>query len=223
MVHKKCAYCGSIVKKPDREHVFPKCLYPPSKAGSTVQRLTVPSCNACNNGWADDEAHFRNMLIIAGETTAVVTELWQTTMARSFTQIDGPKRARDLIAQMRPTMTASGRRYMVFPGQDERVIRVIRKIVRGLSYYHRLPTPIRDEQIWADVMQYEVPKHFLDEMEHFHREADIAKYSFQVLNEPNISSAWLITFYERRTFIAIVSPAGVNLDRRPTSLAPDPP
>lgn len=142
MVQKQCAYCGCIVKRPDRVHVFPKCLYPLSKARSTVQRLTVPLFNTCNNAWADDEAHFRNMLLIAGEPNAVVTELWQTTVTRSFNQIDGAKRARDLVAQLCPMMTPSGQRYTVYPGQDARVIRVM--IVRGLSYHHGLPMPVYD-------------------------------------------------------------------------------
>lgn len=72
----------------EREHVIPKNLYPSSKANSKVQRLTVYACHQCNNGWADDEAHFRNMLIIAGEPNDSVREIWATTMRRSFDEID---------------------------------------------------------------------------------------------------------------------------------------
>ncbi len=46
----------------------------------------------------------------------------------------------------------SGQRYIVYPGQDARITRVIRKIVRGLSYHHGLPMPVYDEQIWVDVL-----------------------------------------------------------------------
>lgn len=49
-------------------------------------------------------------------------------------------------------------------------------------------------------------------MEYDHREEDIVKYRFKLLNEPSITSAWLITFYERRIFIAIVSPEGINVN-----------
>lgn len=85
-------------------------------------------------------------------------------------------------------------------------MRVVRKIVRGLCYHHHVMSPVADHQIWADVLKYTIPQQFLDEMEQHHREADIVEYSFQVLNEPEINSAWLLTFFERRTFIAIVSP-----------------
>jgi hypothetical protein len=84
-------------------------------------------------------------------------------------------------------------------------MRVVRKIVRGLCYHHVM-SPVADHQVRADVLKYVVPQQFLDEMKHHHREADIVEYSFQVLNEPEISSAWLLTFFERRKFIAIVSP-----------------
>src|SRR3990172_3746850 len=65
MKNKSCAYCGKITTKTDKEHVFPKCLYPKRK--SKVQRLTIPSCRDCNSNWSEDEAHFRNVLVLAGE------------------------------------------------------------------------------------------------------------------------------------------------------------
>jgi hypothetical protein len=213
MQPRKCAYCGKLAEKRDKEHVFPKCLYPLSKSKSKVQRLTIPSCNNCNNGWSDDEAHFRNMLLIAGEPNAAVTELWETTANRSFNEVDGYRRVLDLITQMKPIETPTGRRYMVFPGKDQRVVRVLKKIIRGLCYHHQVMLPpISDQQIWVDVLDYVVPQQFLDEMEHHHREADIIKYSFQVMNEPDMDSAWLLTFFERRSFIAIVSPVEITSD-----------
>ena len=64
--NKICSYCGERLAT-DREHVFPSNLYPASKSCSQVQRLTIPSCKECNNGWSDDEVHFRNVLALAGE------------------------------------------------------------------------------------------------------------------------------------------------------------
>ncbi|HEU4323645.1 MAG TPA: hypothetical protein VFS21_10900, partial [Roseiflexaceae bacterium] len=205
MKQKKCAYCGTLLKKYDREHVFPKCLYPLSKAKSKVQRLTVPACNMCNNGWADDEAHFRNVLLVSGDPNKVVRELWETTAIRSFHEIDGRKRIADLMRQMRSISTSDGTQTMIFPGKDNRVTRVLRKIVRGLCYYHQLTSPILDDKIWVDTFQHAIPQQFLDQMEHHHREEDIVKYSFHVVNESGISSAWIITFFERTTFLAIVN------------------
>lgn len=200
-----CAYCGKPVTKWDKEHVFPKCLYPPSKAKSKVQRLTIPSCRDCNDGWADDEAHFRNVLAVAGEPNASRRELWDTNVLRSFDEIDGLRRARDIADRMKSVNTDVGIRYKIYPGEDERVIRVLRKVIKGLGYYHKVLAPISDSRIWVDVLKYVIVPEFLDQMSHHHREQDIAEYRYQVLNEHGINSAWLITFFERVPFVGLVS------------------
>lgn len=199
-----CAYCGAPFAT-DREHVFPKCLYPASTSTSKVQRLTVPACNPCNNGWADDEAHFRNVMLLAGEPNDAVNELWHSTAARSFQQIDGSRRVMDLVEMMKSIQTPEGERLMIFPAKDERVMRIIRKIIRGLCHYHNVLSPVRDTQVWADVLKYAIPQVFLDKMSIHHREQNIVHYRYQVLNETGIHSAWLLTFFERRTFIGVVS------------------
>lgn len=200
-----CAYCGKPITKRDKEHVFPKCLYPISKASSKVRRLTIPSCRVCNSGWADDEAHFRNILAVAGEPNAARRELWETAIRRSFDKVDGVKRVNDLIKKMKSVNTALGIRHKVYPGEDERVVRVVRKIIRGLCHYHKVLSPVSDKRVWVDVLKYTFPQEFLDQMTYQHREQDIAEYKYQILNEEGVNSAWFITFFERVTFIGIVS------------------
>lgn len=145
------------------------------------------------------------MLLIAGEPNPPVRELWETTALRSFNKVDGPKRLDDLFRQMRPVGTPTGDRHIVYPAQDERFMRVLRKIVRGLSYHHGVLSPVPDSRVSADVLRYVVPQEFLDEMEPYHREQDIVEYRFQVLNLPEVHSVWLLTFFERRKFIAWMS------------------
>lgn len=58
--------------------------------------------------------------------------------------------------------------------------------------------------MWADVQKFEVPPAFLDEMDVAHAEADILKYRYGVIPDANIHSGWLLTFYERTTFLGIV-------------------
>src|SRR5688572_17068930 len=130
-IKKPCAYCGKPSDKRDKEHVFPRSLYPASKANSKVQRLTIPACNKCNNSWADDEAHFRNVLVVAGDPTSPAREeLWKSTVDRSFNLTDGLKRMNDLLLQMKPIKYEEQDRHMVFPGNDPKVIRVCKKIDR---------------------------------------------------------------------------------------------
>lgn len=199
-----CSYCGKRIAT-DKEHVFPKNLYPESKATSRVQRLTIPSCYVCNNGWSDDEAHFRNILVLAGEPNESRRELWETTIQRSFCQPDGLRRIRDLVKSMRPAEVDGQPGHKVYPGEDVRVVRVVKKIVRGLSHHHKIMSAVPESGVWVDVMKYRVPDEFLSEMKYAHREQDIAEYRYSVIEDLGIQSAWLITFFARITFIGIVS------------------
>ena len=202
---KTCAYCG----KPgatDKEHVIPACLYPLSKSKSKVQRLTIPACRSCNDSWADDEAHFRNVLVLAGKPNAAVNELWQHKVEPSFEKCDGTKRFSDLLAQLKRVQTSNGEKHMIYPGRDARVLRVIRKVIRGLCYHHKVMSPVPDEQVWADVMRFRVPAAFLEQMRFGYRETDIFYCRYGVLDELEIHSVWLLTFFERTQFIGFVAP-----------------
>ena len=202
-----CSYCGERPAT-DSEHVFPRNLYPASKGRSRVQRLTIPSCNECNKGWSDDEAHFRNVLALAGAPNDTRRELWETTILRSFQKSDGARRVRDLIEIMRPVEMDGETRHNVYPGQEERVVRIVKKVIRGLCHYHHVMSPVSEKRVWVDVPKYQIPGEFLSQMAYEHREQDIAEYRYQVLHEYGIHSAWIITFFQRITFIGIVSLSG---------------
>jgi hypothetical protein len=204
---KHCAYCGATNVKLEREHVIPRSLYPPSKADSKVQRLTVPACAICNRGWSDDEPHFRNILAVAGESNQVERDLWDTSINRSFDKEDGRRRVADLWELMHPVNVGSVERYAVYPATDPRFLRVLRKIVRGLHYHHGLWNPVPDDMVEADVLRYIVPHEFLEAMPFYHRESDIFEYQFEVFNDFEdipMSSIWLLTFFENRKFIVWV-------------------
>lgn len=199
-----CSYCGERPAT-DNEHVFPRNLYPDSKKDSRVQRLTIPSCNICNNGWSDDEVYFRNLLSLAGKPNEPQNELWGTTIRRSFEKEDGPHRVRELIDSLKPVEHDGEIRHKVYPGQDPRVLRIVRKIVRGLCHYHGVLSPVPEKRIWADVLKYHIQEDFMAEMTYEHREQDVAEYQYQLLCEYGIQSAWLITFFQTVTFIGLVS------------------
>jgi len=198
-----CAYCGTWARA-EREHAIPRCLYPRSKAKSRVQRILVPSCRRCNAGWADDEAHFRNVLAVAGETNRAVEELWASTIHRSFRERDGLRRLTDLFAQITQAEIGGQLRHMIYPGRDPRVLRVIRKIVRGLSHHHRVGTAIPDERVWADVLTMAIPDRLMSAFALRHVERDIVKYYFEASSVPLVHSTWFLRFFERRSFVALV-------------------
>lgn len=200
---RRCAYCGSM-NASTRDHVVPSALYPPSKAVSRVQRITVDACHQCNKSWADDEAHFRNMLLISGDPTPAVRQLWDGPTRRSFSYVDGLKRMRDLVAHMVPIQTPQGERHMVYPGRDERVLRIVRKVVRGLCHHHELLSPVLDGQVWADIQRFKVPPEFLADMKSGHVEEDVFQYHFGVIDDPELHSGWVLRFFSRTPFFCIV-------------------
>jgi len=202
--NKMCSYCGERLAT-DREHVFPRNLYLASKSESQVQRLTIPSCNKCNNGWSDDEVHFRNILALAGEPNEARHELWDTTIRRSFKKKDGIRRVRDLVEILQPVKIDGNDRHKVYPGRDDRVLRVVKKIIRGLCHHHGIMSAVSETRVWADILKYQIPEEFLSEMTYEHREKDVAEYRYQFLREYGIDSAWLITFFQRVTFVGMVS------------------
>ena len=203
--NKLCAYCGKRLAT-DNEHVFPRNLYPASKSGSQIQRLTIPSCNECNNGWSDDEVQFRNVLALAGEPNKPRRELWETTIGRSFRKEDGIRRVQNLVEILHPVKIEGNNRHMVYPGKDIRVLRIVKKIIRGLCHYHGVKmSAVSEKRVWADIFQYQIPEELLSEMIYENREQDIVEYRYQIIREKGIDSAWFLTFFQRVTFLSIVS------------------
>jgi NMD protein affecting ribosome stability and mRNA decay len=103
---RRCVYCGKIGDT-TKDHVIPSCFYPPSRATSRVQRITVRACRQCNTGWADDEAHTKHVMLLAGQSNAVIQELWPSAFRAMTVAPDGQRRLSDLLAQFVP-MTIDG-------------------------------------------------------------------------------------------------------------------
>lgn len=203
-MRKRCAYCGSA-EATTVDHVIPRALYPESRRASRVQRITVPACEPCNRSWVDDEPHFRNVLLISGERTPVVDELWYGKARRSFDQVDGIRRLRDIAHRLVPVLIDAAQRHKVYPADDPRVMRVLRKIIRGVSHHHKVLTGVSDEQLWADVQRFAVPPEFLTEMRLAHADADIIEYRWAIFRgDEFLHSCWLLKFFERTPFIGVV-------------------
>lgn len=199
-----CGLCGAF-KLTTREHVVPRSLYPASKASSKFQRITIAACSACNNGTSDDDAHFRNVVTIAGDPNEAVNELWHGPIARGFHQVDGHRRASDILRIMRPAPDAGPDRYRIFPADDARILGTVRKVIRGLSRHHELAYPVSDGQVFADVLRQPLPEEMVAAMTYASAEPDVLEYGYLALNDtPGLLSAWLLRFYRRTSFIALV-------------------
>lgn len=106
---------------------------------------------------------------------------------------------------MKPVNINGKIRHKIYPAKIASVTRIVRKIVRGLCYKHDIILPpIHDDNIFVDILKYRVPEAFMDEMQHHHRDKDIVEYHYSVIDNPEIQSAWIITFFQTVTFIALV-------------------
>lgn len=169
-----------------------------------MQRITVPACSRCNNGWADDEPHFQTVLLLAGDANPIVRELWESKTRRSFLQPDGHRRRRDVDQLLIPVELSEGKRHKIYPADDPRFMRILRKIIRGLCHHHGLLPVVFDDQIWADVQRYHIPSEILEKMTKPPCDADIIEYRFEHVQTDDIHSSWHLRFFERTPFYAIV-------------------
>jgi hypothetical protein len=201
-----CAYCG-VNPATTADHAVSRLLFP-KRASSRYPRITVPACGDCNSGWSDDEPHFRNVLLLAGAPTTAVQELWDGKARRGFCQVDGRRRAQDIAALLEPVTTAAGQRHMIYPAKDDRVLRIIRKTVRGLCHHHGLGTAIPETRVIADVSRFSMPETWLAEMNLGIVDPDVLDYRYAAIEQDGIHSFWLLTYYGRTPFVAIVEVAG---------------
>jgi hypothetical protein len=88
---------------------------------------------------------------------------------------------------------------MIYPGNDERVLRIIRKIIRGLSYFHQIESAVEESRIWTDVLKFHIPQDLIDSVTFLHRQPEIFRYWYEAYDEGKLTSAWHLTFLERRT------------------------
>ena len=210
---RQCAYCGEVVSQTTQDHIFPRGLFPSSVMPLKVNRLTVPACSTCNSSFSDDEAHFRNVIVLAGPESEVATQLWAGKIRRSLQRPDSRRRLLDLSDILEQTVVDGVDRLTIYPARDERVLRVVRKSVRGLTHEHKLGTALPDSRVWADVLRYDLPPDMEDELVFRGSERDVVEYAYLERPYDDIESLWVIRYFGRTTFIASVSASNEHAAR----------
>lgn len=143
------------------------------------------------------------MLTLAGKPNAVASELWTGKVTRSFRKADGKRRFLDVWANMEAVQTPAGERRKIYPASDPRFVRVLRKIVRGLHYHHKLGDPVSDDMAGADLLRYEIPEDITEAMPRYDFGKDVFEYRFETFYQfPDIpmKSGWLLTFFGNKRF-----------------------
>jgi hypothetical protein len=196
-----CAYCGRNEGTCHRGHTIPDCMYPD---GSQITKITVPECHVCKEYWQDDDAHFRAVVLLCGEPNDQVNAKWPTVV-RSFRD---RRCAKDLQDMMVSVEVSGVQRHKLYPMQDDRVVRVLKRIVRGLCYKHGLGSRITEEQVFVDVLRYAIPPAFQTEFKRESLDDAFCWYEYsdrRGKDDGEFHSVWVIEFYGRTRFFCLVS------------------
>src|SRR5436309_15926936 len=109
-------------------------------------------------------------------------------MLRSLARPDGRRRAADLAAQMVPRRGMPGEGHLIYPDRDERVLRILRKIVRGLSFHHFGTVALAERLVRVETLKYAIPDGFLDELSRGDVVPEVFEYWYlDMRNEPDRS------------------------------------
>lgn len=201
----RCTYCDKALgDAATRDHVIPKNLIPLSRR-QTWKPVLVPACRSCNEKWADDEEHFRNVVNAAGDLNLPAEELFRDKIKRSFDRPSGMKKISDILKISESVEVDGQPRLKIYPARDPRVRNVVRKFVLGLSSFHGIENALSPNRIYVDVLRFVVPSNYLARLQHEEPEPEVIEYWYGVEPEPGVHSLWILRFYDRIAFIALVS------------------
>ena len=175
----------------------------PSSA-TTSQRITVPSCAACNEAYSADETKARSTLLLASSPNAQARELWEGPVSRSWRKKDGTSQL--LHAKEKLTLVETGEveQYLVKPADCSSVVRVVKKISHGLAVNHGLTVaPLREDLI-ACRPPLTLPIPLERSLTEVDGEPGVYRYRYMAEPTPGVSSFWELTFYDRIKFMCTV-------------------
>jgi hypothetical protein len=110
---------------------------------------------------------------------------------------------------MEHTTADDADRLKIYPAKDPRVLRVIKKCVRALSYKH-FGVAILEDRVWADVLRFSLPAEYETEARYMGDEPGVVEYAYVDDPVEDIERFWLIRFFGRTTFIASVSMSNLH-------------
>lgn len=197
-----CIYCGSSDLRLTRDHIPPKCLF----LRPRPQLITVPACHPCNDSFKRDDEYFRLAVISeAVYRNEEATRLWR---GRVMPRIGGGLRG-NLIARMRnvemrtPAGVITGRATAIH-FDVPRVNRVVKRIVKGLTWHHYQfrPTNVRFEIYFNPDLR---PLHDILLRTSLHTIGNAAfRYRHGLTKEDRNASVWGLRFYEHTHFLVLV-------------------
>ena len=217
----ECVYCGKKGEISD-DHIPPKNLFPPPRPNNLI---TVPSCKECNQTPSKDDEYFRLALSMRRDISDHPEVLKNKNKIRRSFQRPEQKGFRASFLNSLSVVdsyTPAG----IYLGKDDafradmkRVNNVIKRIARGLFYKEkgrRLPD---NYQVWICCTDY-IYEHPLELTAAVMKDLitsalqsksvtignDVFKYWCSFAIDEENSSAMVLSFYNRVSFLAITTP-----------------
>jgi hypothetical protein len=232
---KVCAYCGRPATTAD--HVPPRGLFARPLPADVI---TVPSCSSCNNNSSKDDEYFRTVMSVRHDTFdhPDASAAAQRQLTR-FNQPGSAKFAKSFVSGVNEVeIRTSAGLYLgqagEFTADMRRVSRVVERIVRGLHFHHhrsRIPDTATLSVYPADsIAQSNDPVYInllpaIEWAARAHRHVvgnDVLEYKFRNSEDDRLGAAWLLQFYRRVGFLALLADRGApsNSVLQPTPTAP---
>jgi hypothetical protein len=165
----------------------------------------VPCHVACNRAFSKAEPGFKEDVSAAGANVAAAAT--RASVLRNFARPQGRSRGIRMLAGL-----DNGR---IFPIRNPDTVRTVRKIVRGLAFFHGLLLAVPEDDVPVTHTRFEIPPAFLPQArirEVRHAEVfECLGFVFEDLDgEPapdDMHSFWRFRFYDRVRFDAWVGSA----------------
>lgn len=131
-----CIFCGKSADT--KEHIPAKHFF---KGIPDKDLITVPSCSGCNKGFQKDEDFFRQFWVsMLMDRSNQAKQLMNNEVSRSI--IRKPSLGHQMFSQMQLVslytksglFKGKGTRYQISDSDQERIDRVVSKMVRGLFF-----------------------------------------------------------------------------------------
>lgn len=152
-----CYNCGCDSAN-TMEHVIARCFIPEPRPDNLI---TVPACQNCNQGIAQDEEYVRDRLslVVAGADFDVPSTCDVALRSLRRKNASGKKAAlfKEIVLLPQAFLTKDGPSDMAVLMQKPRVDRVIQKMIKGFFFFH-FGKPLGSVMVEAEILSSINPK-----------------------------------------------------------------
>src|SRR3989442_5419218 len=208
----RCIYCR-VADGDTRDHVPPELLFPSPKPNNLV---TVPACRPCNKGFQKDDEVLAMFLTSLLGTNEAGMSVWKKKVSNGLWKRSPTfKRVIGSTFHYLPRVLPDGRRgwapaLMV---ETDRILRVLRRIVRGLSWHeHRYcDFPDASVRVLSDAELQVLPVSEARRLSERYGPGvtrvimkDVFEYHYTTASDKYDDSAWWLIFYGATRFLVTV-------------------